>query len=440
MAGILAGVLLLCGGVVAVGIIVVQRSGVLDETDDAAGPGGENPNTGPVQWLWRQQDVPRLDSLWAQLGDDFTVANGAEVDLELMPREAYAPALASRIAAGDPPDLFLSAGGDQLREQVEQGLVRDLTDDLADVIATLPPAALSPYTVDGRVYGLPYRTGVVGVWYNRALFADAGLDPDRPPETWGEFLAAVEALKDARITPVAIAGVDNWAVLFWYGCLATRVAGVDAFVAAGEQRSLSENPDFLHAMELLDEFIGGEPFQPAHQGTPYAGPGGSAELMGDGHAAMELMGEWAPGVYNTGSSGGLGDDLGWFPFPAVEGGRGPGDLYGASIGFVVGADAPDATLDFLRFLFDDANYARILEADPGMTSILTDADPPADPNAARQMEAIRSARAMQLYLDADVPPEVTDELFTSMLQLLARDTTPEDAIARITNRWQEVPD
>jgi raffinose/stachyose/melibiose transport system substrate-binding protein len=155
---------------------------------------------------------------------------------------------------------------------------------------------------------------------------------------------------------------------------------------------------------------------------------------------MELMGDWAPGLYETAGSGGLGDDLGWFPFPAVEGGSGVGDLYGGGDGFVVGADAPDTTLDFLRYLFSDASYSQMLVADPSMTSILVDADPPADPNAARQMETIRSARAMQLYLDADVPPEVSEELFATMLGLLARDTTPEDAIARITDRWQGVAD
>jgi raffinose/stachyose/melibiose transport system substrate-binding protein len=436
--GIVAGLLVLCGGAAAVGIILVQRTGVLDQADDPVAPSDADQNTGPIQWLSMQRDQPALDSVWGQLADEFAATSGTEVQLDAVPRDAYLSTLTSSLESGEPPDLFDSTGGIQLREQVERGLVRDLTGDLSDVIASLPPGVLDPYTVDGRVYGLPYHTGVVGLWYNRALFADAGLDPDSPPETWSDFLAALDRLKAADIVPVAIAGVDPWTMLFWYGCLATRVAGVDAFVAAGAQRSLSANPDYLRAAELLDGFIRAEPFQPNHESASYAGPGGSAELVGNGVAAMELMGSWAPGLYEALGSGGLGDDLGWFPFPAVEGGNGSiGDLYGGGDGFAVGIDAPDATIELLRYLFSEPSYAQILEADPSLIPVQTDTAPPADPIVARQIEAIQSAQAMQLYLDSDVPFEASDELFTSMEQLLVGGLAPADMVTRVTDRWQD---
>ena len=39
---------------------------------------------------------------------------------------------------------------------------------------------------------------------------------------------------------------------------------------------------------------------------------------------MELMGQWAPGTFSANSTDkkGIGDDLGWFPFPTVAGGAG----------------------------------------------------------------------------------------------------------------------
>jgi raffinose/stachyose/melibiose transport system substrate-binding protein len=442
VAGVVAGVLLLCGGVVTAGVIVVERSGAFDEaSDDLAAPGGDGAGTGPVDWLSLQRNTPALDTLWRELADEF-VAAGGQIELTSVPGDAYPAMLSSRLHAGDPPDLYYSTGGNRLRRQVETGLVRDLTDDLAEVIASMPPGILAPYTVDGRVYGLPYHTGTLGIWYNRALFADAGLDPDSPPETWSDFLAALAALKDAGTTPVAIAGIDDWTVAFWYGCLATRVAGVDAFVQAGQERSLSENPDFLRAAELLAELIGSEPFQPGHESASYAGPGGQADLVATGQAAMELMGSWAPGLYEVTAPGGLGDDLGWFRFPAVEGGGGTiADLHGGGDGFAVGIDAPDATIDFLRFLFSDGSYQRILEADQGLISVRNDAAAPAgDPNLGQQLEAIQNAPAMQLYLDADLPPEASSELFDSMGQLLAGTATPEEALARISDSWLVAPD
>jgi multiple sugar transport system substrate-binding protein len=49
--------------------------------------------------------------------------------------------------------------------------------------------------VDGELYGLTMSTGPQVLGYNRQLFAKAGLDPDRPPTTGPEFLAAAQALK-----------------------------------------------------------------------------------------------------------------------------------------------------------------------------------------------------------------------------------------------------
>ena len=53
------------------------------------------------------------------------------------------------------------------------------------------------------------------IWYyNKALFEQAGLDPEAPPQTWEEFAAAADALKAAGITPIAASGIDSF--LAWW--------------------------------------------------------------------------------------------------------------------------------------------------------------------------------------------------------------------------------
>ena len=67
---------------------------------------------------------------------------------------------------------------------------------------------------------------------------------------------------------------------------------------------------------------------------------------------MELMGQWAPAVQKDQSTGkkGLGDKLGWFPFPTVTGGAGAAtDGVGGGNGFAVGKNAPPEAVDFLKF-------------------------------------------------------------------------------------------
>ncbi|MGW2230668.1 ABC transporter substrate-binding protein [Streptomyces formicae] len=51
-------------------------------------------------------------------------------------------------------------------------------------------------TKDGKVYGVPNVSYSVGLVYNRALFAKAGLDPDAPPRTWEEVRAAAKKIAD----------------------------------------------------------------------------------------------------------------------------------------------------------------------------------------------------------------------------------------------------
>ena len=56
---------------------------------------------------------------------------------------------------------------------------------------------MSIYQYNGKQYGVPWDMGMIGFWYNKALFEQAGITA--PPATWDEYLAAVGKLKDAGI-------------------------------------------------------------------------------------------------------------------------------------------------------------------------------------------------------------------------------------------------
>ena len=105
---------------------------------------------------------------------------------------------------------------------------------------------------------------------------------------------------------------------------------------------------------------------------------------------MELMGQWAPGVQvaDSTSKKGLGDDLGWFPFPAVTGGAGaPTDGVGGGNGIAVGKNAPPEAVDFLKFFSSVENANSLNASNPptalspviGTESTVTDANLQAGP-------------------------------------------------------------
>lgn len=55
--------------------------------------------------------------------------------------------------------------------------------------------------VDDAVYAIPHAYGTPMLYYNRDIFAEAGLDPETPPATWAEFLAAGKTITETTGKP-----------------------------------------------------------------------------------------------------------------------------------------------------------------------------------------------------------------------------------------------
>src|SRR5690606_21704716 len=140
-------------------------------------------------------------------------------------------------------------------------------------------------------YGVPYDMGMVGFWYNKVLFKQAGIE--RTPRTWTEFLDVVNKLKAAGITPIALAGKAKWPGHFYWTYLAMRIGGLDAMQQAIDTKTCN-TPVFIQAGYKLKELTSLEPFQPGFLAADYVTPDGQAAAVGNGRAAMELMGQWAP--------------------------------------------------------------------------------------------------------------------------------------------------
>ncbi len=119
------------------------------------------------------------------------------------------------------------------------------------------------------------------------------------------------------------------------------------------------------AVEALNAL---DPYQKGYASADY---NSEAASVGNGKAAMELMGQWAPSVQKDQSVGkkGLGDKLGWFAFPTVTGGAGAAtDGVGGGNGIAVGKNAPPEAIDFLKFFMDKTNQNKLNTDDVGLST------------------------------------------------------------------------
>lgn len=88
----------------------------------------------------------------------------------------------------------------------DKGLIRDLTPYIDDELKNDMYASMfDAGKYNGGVYMITCGGSNLTMWYNAELFKQAGLDPDAPPKTWAELLAACEAL--SAIDGIAPLGV-----------------------------------------------------------------------------------------------------------------------------------------------------------------------------------------------------------------------------------------
>lgn len=392
---------------------------------------GQNQVT--IEW-WHISTHETEMAFWQSLADQYMdMYPNVNIEITVLGNEPFKAQLVTMMQAGTPPDLFQSWGGGVLWEFADAGMLRNIAPELEGEWkeSFAAQAALELYALDGEYYGVPWSWGAVGIFYNKALFEQAGLDPENPPQTWDELLDAVDALNAAGIIPIALGGADKWPGHFWWVYNAIRLGGEDAFLAAFNREGSFTDQPFIEAGEYLQQLIERDPFPEGFLIYNYEQ---QAALMGNGEAAMELMGQWAPAVQRAQSlSGeGIGDQLGWFPYPMIEGGAGnPTDVLGGGDGFAVGVNAPDETVEFLRFLTNRENQRAgaelwIIPVVTGLDDIFAD-----DPVMAAIVEARNNASYSQLYYDQFFPPAVGQIVNDAVDSLFAEYATPEEAALAI---------
>lgn len=359
---------------------------------------------------------------YEELNPDVTIED------QFLENEAFKAKLTTLLQSDQAPDIFFSWGGGVMDAQVEAGVVRPIGDVVDQAtLDEIGTAGVSAFTRNGELYGIARDVGEVVLWYNKELFAQADLDP-ASLETWDGFLAGVEKLKEAGITPLALGGKDKWPAHFWWSKLIVRLAGEDEFNAAATGDASFTDAPFVEAAQYLYDLGQLQPFQQGFEAATY---GDASGYFGDGKAAMHLMGDWDYSVMkdNSADKAGIPDEsLGILPFPKVEGGAGdPSDTLGGLSGWLFSKNASDEAVKFVEWFNsaevqkDFANASFYIPIAAGAADGMT------NPYKKMVAEDINQAHWHALFFDQALGPDVGGVINDLSIELAAGSISPDEA-------------
>jgi raffinose/stachyose/melibiose transport system substrate-binding protein len=404
----------------------------------ACGGGGDEESSegelyeNPVTLTWwhnASQDGPGK-TYWEKVAKDFSALHPTvTIEIEAIEtNQLQRTRLPAALLTNDPPDIFQAWGGGELREQVEADYLKDITDEVQAEVSNIG-SAVEIWQADGKQYGLPYRMGIEGIWYNKDMFAQAGIAA--PPTTFEELNEAVTKLKAINVVPIALGAGDKWPAAHWWYNFALRACSVDTLKKASVDLTF-DDPCFVKAGQDLKTFIDTTPFQDNFIATPGQNDPTSANgMLANGKAAMELMGDWNRGTLET-----IAEDpeklkgfLGWFPVPALTGSAGdPKAALGGGDGFACAKNAPAECVEFLKYIVSPDVQKGYAETGTGLPVAKGAEAGVADPSLKSILDATSGATYVQLWLDTAFGSTVGNAMNDAIVAIFAGSGTPEQVV------------
>lgn len=361
-----------------------------------------------------------------KVATDFEAANPG-THIEIVQRAIDEHKTALRVAAGSNrgPDIFFSWAGLGLGgEYVKAGLSLPLDkyyDQYKWNDELLPSAAAFADLYPGGKHGVPFTFKGEAVYYNKKLFAKAGITEE--PKTYEDFLAAAQKLKDAGIPAFTFGGSVNWHVM--------RLMDVILETKCG-----AEKHDGLKSMKLdwskeacaTDAFGEFAKWTKDYTLQPFMGIDNkqSYSLFTAGRAAMMLEGDWLVSQM-AGSKVNL-DDYGIFPFPTNT-----DRLYGfAEYNYVsTKSKNPDAAAKFLDYFLSTKVQQDLVGQFSSISINKNVTYSNQQPLEAEWLEIFNKYSKVYMNGDQAFPLDVTTEYFRVINSVASGSATPTDAAQQL---------
>ncbi|RUS48652.1 extracellular solute-binding protein [Cohnella sp. AR92] len=349
--------------------------------------------------------------------------------------------LPAEMAAGNPPIIFdVFGGAGDTQKYASAGRMLDLTPILEDLGLKdkFLSGVLDPFSVDGKVYGLPIGGNTEGIFYNTEIFQQNGLNP---PTTWDDLIKAADTLKAKKITPFATGNKAAWVGNMLVNTLIGRVAGEGTSSGFITGETKWNSPDVVAAYQIISDWESKGYFTKGELGKEYA------DMLNDfvaGKAGMMFDGSWRSSAFKDDAVGkAIAGKVAFVPLPAVPNGKANQTSvnanYGEGYGFAADLNENElkAVKAFIKNMYSDEMQLRGLLEDGVLPSMKLSDDSVAkvtDPIVKQVLDVLKNAGASFPHFDSIVQSKVNAETENQLQKLIAGKAKPQevgDAIQKV---------
>jgi raffinose/stachyose/melibiose transport system substrate-binding protein len=255
-------------------------------------------------WHWMTDRQPAFE----ELAKRYEAASGVKINFELYaPSDAYTQKVRAAAQGINLPDIFGILGEKRdFSSFIKAGHILDLTlymdENNQSWRNMFFPKALAlnefnegnSYGIAAGTYGVPIDIMTIQMLYNKDLFKQMGLDPEKPPVTFQEFIDIGKKIKGAKLQGM----VSGWGEVWMIDCLANNFAfnimGKDKVLATIRGEVPYTDPDWI---EVLGLFVKMRDSGVLSDGLISMVNKTAEQLFANGKAVFAFNGSWCVNVY-----------------------------------------------------------------------------------------------------------------------------------------------
>lgn len=292
-------------------------------------------------WWTGGGEAAGLDALIARFSElypDVNIINSAVAGGSGVNARAV---LATRVQAGDPPDSFQVHAGSALLNLYGADRMEPLNFlyEESGWMDQFPEGLLDLISSDGNIYSVPaniHRSNVM--WYVPGNLEEWGVTV---PETWDEFInETCPTLQEAGIVPLSVG--QTWTQMHLWENVALAGLGVDGYNGLWDGTTAWDSPEVMQVFETYGQIL--DCTNDDRDALDWQPP---AQMVVEGTAAFNVMGDWAAGYFLTDLELEPGVGFGWTTPPGTDG---VFIMLSDTFGLPIGAPNRDAAVAWLKFL------------------------------------------------------------------------------------------